>query len=159
MSGNSLTSLMNAMINRLEFTQTDEISAIPEDRYWHMIQIYIAVDPLLASLYKQYCDTKDNLGRLVISHGSEDPMTEIAWDMHDSARSAVETRLNELKADKEVTDRAVRLNQARQAPAMIREKKSTDAFNDMMTFWLLASMAMNNRQYQQDIRRDFVRAC
>lgn len=156
----SITDLMNAMISRLEYTQPEEMKSIPESQQWDMIGIYIAVDSVLASLYKQYCEAKENLGQLLVKTGSDDPMTEVAWDVHDSLRSAIETRLLELKEDDAVSARVAALQAnkfASRMPVKAR-KKPTQTLDEMMAFMLWAGMVMKQNPAAYDIRRDFGRA-
>ncbi len=158
-SENSLSQLMNAMISRLEFAHPEAVKNIPESKKWDMINIYISVDSVLASLYKEYCAAKENLGKLLIENGSEDPMTEIAWDMHDSLRSAIETRLLELKEDDTISGRVQAIIASRSAVRMIAKPKKnpTQTFDEMMTFMMWAGMVMKDTPQNHDIRRDFRR--
>lgn len=160
----SLSELMNALIARMEYAHAEDIQDIPEARYWHMIEIYIQVDEILASLYKQYCDAKENLGKLLVANGSDDPMTEIAWDMHDGLRSAIETRLIELKDDKAVAGRVAAL-QSRKVAARLpnksaKQKSNAAQLNEMMAFVLWAGMVMNasTPNATQQMRDNFYRA-
>jgi len=155
---------MNAMVNRLEYAHPEAIKEIPETRYWEMIDAYMVVDEVLANLYKQYVQAKENLARLVIDNGSDDPMTEVAWDMHDSTRCAIETRLIELRKDSGTTERARKIklhNDAKAQNSKIlfeRRKSPSDKLNEAMVFMMLAGMIMNANKPRQDIRQDFVRA-
>ena len=164
MSGNApLSELMNTMISRLEYTQPDDMGKIPEDQQWKMIGLYASIDPILASLYKQYLEAKDNLGKLLVTGGGgQDPMTEIAWDMHDSLRSAVDTRLLELKDDKAASGRIAAIQANKAASRMtskIKKPTPTQTLDEMMAFMLWAGMVMKNGpQAQYDIRRDFCKA-
>jgi DUF438 domain-containing protein len=106
MNSPSTDLLMNQMVTRLDHILPEELENIPEDKSWQFIQIYLRLDPLLAQLFKQYSEAKSRLGRLLVDRGSEDPMTEVAWDMHDSLRGAVETRLIELKEDPLIQEQA-----------------------------------------------------
>lgn len=54
-------------------------------------------DMLLAQLYKEYMDARAVHQRLMRSHGTHDPMTDVAEDRADSARCAFETRMLELR--------------------------------------------------------------
>lgn len=154
-----LTELMNAMTTRLDTIRPDDVKDIPEERHWKLITLYIAVDDVLASLYKQYCEAKDNLGKLLVSNGSDDPLSEIAWDMHDSLRSSIETRLLELREDKDATDRALALQSRQFERKMIKRSRKpvTQRLDETMAFMLLAGMAMKNGLPSQDMRRDFGR--
>ena len=156
----SLSDLMNMMISRLEYTHPEEMENIPESKKWDMIGVYASVDPILASLYKQYCEAKENLGKLLIEKGAQDPMTEVAWDIHDSLRSAIETRLLELKEDGLVSSRvaAIQTNKFASRSAVKTIKKPTQTLNEMMAFMLWAGMVMKNNPAAYDIRRDFGRA-
>lgn len=158
-----LSELMNAMVTRLDYTQYECMSSVPEEKQWAMISLYISVDPVLASLYKQYCEAKENLGKLLVGKGADDPMTEIAWDMHDSLRSAIETRLLELKDDSAATERVAALQASQFASRMKKSIKRApspqQSLNEMMTFMLWAGMIMKNGgPARYDIRQDFGRA-
>lgn len=159
-SENSLSHLMSAMISRLEYSHPEALENIPESKQWDMINIYIAVDSVLASLYKQYCAAKENLGKLLVANGSEDPMTEIAWDIHDSLRSAIETRLLELKDDDTVSNRVKSIIASRSTSKMITKpkKNAKQTFEDMMAFMMWAGIVMKDTPQNYDIRRDFGRA-
>jgi hypothetical protein len=115
---------------------------------------------VLANLYKQYCAAKENLGKLLVQNGSQDPMTEIAWDMHDSLRSAIETRLLELKDDEAVSGRIKAIITNRSAMRFIDKpkKKTTQTLDEMMAFMMWAGMVMKDNPQNYDIRRDFGRA-
>ena len=156
---------MNAMVSRLEFAHSDGTHPIPEERHWPLIGLYIQVDSTLAALYKEYCEAKQMLGNMMIKGKSDDPMTEIIWDMHDSARAAVETRLIELRGDKDATERAQQLESLRNLPKSEYTKADTSSpaqdVDNAIVFLLMASMAMkaNSRRAGKDFaRRDFVRA-
>lgn len=159
-TGASLSELMNAMISRLEYIHPEEMQSIPESKQWDLIETYMMVDDVLASLFKQYCAAKENLGKLLVQNGAQDPMTEVAWDVHDSLRSAIETRLLELKEDETVSGRVAAIIRNRSSIRFIttQKKKPAEELNDMMAFMLMAGMAMNNNPQNHDIRRDFGRA-
>jgi len=156
----SLSELMNSMISRLEYTHPDEIQSVPESKQWEMIALYANVDSVIGSLYKEYCAAKENLGKLLVSHGAQDPMTEIAWDVHDSLRSAIETRLIELEEDTVVSGRiaAIQANRFASRIAVKTKKKPTQTLDEMMAFMIWAGMVMKENPATYDIRRDFGRA-
>lgn len=158
-TGNSLSHLMNAMIARLEYTHPEAVESAPESKKWDMIESYISIDPILGALYKEYCAAKENLGKLLITNGAQDPMTEIAWDMHDSLRSAIETRLLELKEDESVTELILTIQSSRfvNRMAVKPKKKQTQTLNEMMAFMMWAGMVMKDAPQNHDIRRDFGR--
>ena len=156
----SLSDLMNAMISRLEFTQPEEMQSIPESKQWELIGLYASLDSVLASLYKQYCEAKETLGKLLIEKDAQDPMTEIAWDVHDSLRSAIETRLLELKDDGTVSARvaAIQANKFSSMMPVRTLKKPKQTLDEMMAFMLWAGMVMKENPASYDMRRDFGRA-
>lgn len=163
MSGVSLTDLLNDMIARLEDTQPEMMRTIPEERYWHMISLYIQVDPVLAQLYKQYCDARDNLGQLLSSADPNSPMAEIAWDMHDSLRSAIDTRLLELKDNDTVTARILALkNQSdtleRQKRKFEKQKSESHRMENLMAFMLWTGLVLKDVGQGHYLRAEFGQA-
>lgn len=156
----SLSELMNAMISRLEYTHPEEMESAPESKQWELIGLYASVDPVLASLYKQYCAAKENLGKLLVEKGASDPMTEVAWDVHDSLRSAIETRLLELKDDGAVSSRiaAIQANRFASRMPVKQTRKPTQTLDEMMAFMIWAGMVMKSNPATYDVRRDFGRA-
>lgn len=141
----SLQAIMNGMLNRLDDILPDELQNAPEDRDWPFIHIYLKIDPVLAQLYKQYCDARAKLDQLHRERGSDDPMAEIAADMKDSAHTAVETRLLELKENAEAQGRIARFKESK-AP-----DNPLDTFDQMMIFMIWVRMTMKNYQKRQDI--------
>lgn len=61
-------------------------------------QAYEALDPLLTTLKKQLADLLYQVERRRVGGLADDPMYDVLCDMVDSARSAYDTRLIELKA-------------------------------------------------------------
>jgi hydrogenase maturation factor HypF (carbamoyltransferase family) len=99
----SLQETMNHMARRMEglldeADQKKERPARPEPQAEaEDARLWAAVDPLLADLQKHLADAKANMLSLQKKHGAKDPMAEIAGDIADSAASAVETRMIELR--------------------------------------------------------------
>ncbi len=163
MSHASLTDLMNMMVARADAVRPQQAPDIPEERYWHMISLYIQIDPVLAQLYKQYCDTKDRLGQLLANVGANDPMTEIAWDMHDSLRSAIDTRLVELKDNKETNGKLAALKNEEalaqeRAEREARKQQSAKSLDELIAFMMYVSFVMKNGLVFNDLRHDFAQA-
>jgi hypothetical protein len=142
----SLQSIMNGMLNRLDDILPDELQDAPQDRDWPLIHIYLKVDPVLAQLYKQYCDARAKLDQLHRARGADDPMAEVAADMKDSAHAAVETRLLELKESAETQGQVARRRQAIRAA-----ENSLDAFDQMMIFMIGLRLMLKSSQKRQDI--------
>lgn len=75
----------------------------------------IGLDPLLASMDKQFQDARAHYHEIVKAFGMDDPMSIVARDMMDSTESALETRLIELRHDKamqEAVEQALRVTDA-----------------------------------------------
>lgn len=90
----SLQETMNQMARRMDGLLEDKPAAICGEDETHL---YLAVDPVLADLHKHLADAGANMRRVQKQCGDKDPMTDVARDAADSARSAVETRLIELR--------------------------------------------------------------
>ena len=106
------------------------------------IEAFMPVDPVLAALHKEYLDANACHKKLLRENGLNDPMAEVAADMLDSARSALQTRLIELQESRELEVqealvRRLRARRAEQEAAQVRariEKREKDKDNDTL-FW------------------------
>lgn len=120
---------MDALLDAQERTQkTRETGDIP-----HELRFWIAVDPLLGDLHKQFIDARANHLRLSRSRGIGDPMTDVANDMTDSAQCAFETRLLELRQDED--SKAMVLALMRRAHAMREEELNEESRAEVNGFW------------------------
>lgn len=156
-NGVSLQDLMNRMAGRLDAILPDELQAMPADRDWPFIHLYLGSDPLLAQLYKQYCDARERLDKLRREFGRDDAMADIAADMRDSAHSAVETRLLELKDGREAQEDAVTPHQ----PIFRKKEKADpaqDAFDRMIAFMIWAKLTIRHGRPVQNVKRQFALA-
>lgn len=117
-----------------------DVHAIVTDRAYNQhdeldeINLYATLDPILAGLLKQYKDADKQADYLDNSFSIDDPMAEIAHDRRDSAWSAVETRLIELREDEKFAGmvglRLMRLEEERAGliPKREYDKKWEEAF-------------------------------
>jgi len=89
------------------------------------IDLLAQEDPLLGDLYKEYQDNKAQVQELEAVHGADDPMVEVAQDMRESAWSAVQTRLIEVKENKILMERLAkhRREEAHRLCAQKQEKE------------------------------------
>ena len=126
---NQMAGRMDALLDAQERTQkTRETGDIPEElRFW------IAVDPLLGDLHKQFIDARASHMRLSRIRGADDPMADVANDMVDSAQCAFETRLIELRQDED--SKAMVLALMRRAHAMREEMLNEEAQERSARFW------------------------
>jgi hypothetical protein len=136
------------------------LSALQADRPYQLgflsaIDAFLAVDSLLAQLHKQYKDALKYSEKLVRLRGPDDPMAGVAADMADSAKSAFQTRLIEVRHDRWLRKAALKL--LRQNRALLqRERKKRDIFTHVET------LAMQNRhrpsaQARQEGEESFIR--
>lgn len=126
---NQMAGRMDTLLDAQERTRkTRETGDIPEElRFW------IAVDPLLGDLHKQFLDARAHHLRLSRVRGVGDPMTDVANDMADSAQCAFETRLIELRQDED--SKAMVLALMRRAHAMREEELNEEARDRVTNFW------------------------
>lgn len=108
----SLQETMNQMARRMDGLldqagqKKEQEGAKPEPQAQSQVQsedmrLWMAVDPVLADLQKHLADAKANMQSLQKTNGEKDPMAEVAKDIAESASSAVETRLIELRQSAE----------------------------------------------------------
>jgi hypothetical protein len=100
----SITQTMSRMALRMEAileAQHRDNPALQEGEVRDELRFWIAVDPVLAHLHKQLQDAKRAQQMVVLRHGTGDVMSDVAADMKDSAETAFETRLLELKAQED----------------------------------------------------------
>jgi len=130
----SIQELMNKMAGRVDslLDQQDHDSRATHPPVLDEIRMWIAVDPLLAELHKQYLDVRAHRARLKEKHGESDPICDVAVDMEDSARCAVETRLIELRKSEESRSALKALirktHAAREAELLAAEREKTSAY-------------------------------
>ena len=144
MKKGSLEKIMAEMAGRLDATQPMSALAkssrdIVEDALDQM-----PTDPILSALHKEYQEAKNAHRQLVQSNGIDDPMTEVAADMLDSARSAVQTRMLELKEwreqeIKEISEVRQRRQKAEFDAARLRSffKKRKQEHEDDLFYWIV----------------------
>ena len=119
----SLHQIMNDMVQRLDRLQPQE----PKKRApapLSELEAFMQMDGLLASLNKDYLEAKSQRRELAALYGDEDAMAEVAMDMEDSAWCAMQTRYLELRAERELMERAQRL--MRGVEEKIEEEKAKD---------------------------------
>ncbi len=143
MSNGSLEKIISDMVRRLDSVRADD-KAAPEQSSDPLqeIEAFMPVDPVLASLHKEYLDANARHKKLARENGLGDPMTDVANDMLDSARSALQTRLIELQEsrEQEVNDALAsslrkrraeqEVQQARASIEKRRQERDSDVF-----FW------------------------
>lgn len=92
------------------------------------LQAFLAIDPLLARLHKEYLDAKETRGQSERDFGKDDPMTDMAVLVEDSAWCAMQTRYMEVRADRALMIQAQGLmDEERMKSARQREQKDAEA--------------------------------
>ncbi len=141
MKPDSLESIISDMVRRLDVVR-------PEDQGkgdpLSEVEAFTSADPILAALHKQYLEANVQHKKLIRENGLDDPMAEIAADMLDSARSAVQTRLLELQDTRteevrETLQRKLLARQARKEVSKSREliKKRRADYDSDLFFWIM----------------------
>lgn len=97
MKNRDLQSIIQDMALRLDSIRPDE-GALPMGML-NEVEAYMAVDSTLASLHKEFIDARRSRVRALEQQGEGSAMADIARDMEDSAKSAMETRIIELRQD------------------------------------------------------------
>lgn len=151
MKHGELELVIKEIIRRLDGLHTDPDSGRAAGDPLQQLEAFMPVDPVLARLHKEYLDANRHHKTLAEKHGLADPMTEVAADMLDSARSALQTRLIELQEmrEAEVEEAIIRRLRARRAEdeaALARaamEKRAKDRDGDgafwfmLLYYWLM----------------------
>lgn len=147
MKKGSVETVIDEIIQRLEETGPNgEAGCLSGD-----IDAFMPVDPVLARLHKEYLEANMRHKQLLRERGKHDPMTEIAADMLDSARSAVQTRLIELQdireeETREALARSLRARRAEQEALLARQliaQRSRDKSSDLFFFMVMLYWLMN----------------
>lgn len=97
------------------------------------LDAFVALDPLLASMQKQYRDAKAQRLQTIQEFGADDPMTEMAVWAEDSAWCAMQTRYMEVRDDRALMREAQKMmmereEEAQESERILLEKQRTDVF-------------------------------
>lgn len=98
MKNRDLQSIIKDMAARLDQHRTGDdghagVSMLTE------IEAYISIDATLARLYKEFADARLSRKQALTQHGAHSALADIAADLEESAKSAMETRMIELRED------------------------------------------------------------
>ena len=107
------------------------------------LQAFMAIDPLLADLHKQMVDARAQHSKLAKLRGVADPMTDVANDMMDSARTAFETRLLELRRQQDTKSRVLAM--IRKAQDEAEAERVAEAQAKAQQFWTEFAINKNRR--------------
>ena len=162
-TGPSLQSIMNRMVNRLEDIMPADVYAdLASGAEWPMIEVYVRLDPLLADLFKQYQDARNQYITIERERGPNDPLADVTRDMADSAHAAVTTRYIELQADDEFQGSAAAETQrvkildsySMEQDALTRQYKD-DSIYSGIAFMVWAAMIMEQKRERESLRKAF----
>lgn len=102
------------------------------------IDAFMQLDSLLAQLHKQYLEAKLHRQDLVKASGPNDPMSEIAIDMEDSAYCAFQTRFIEMRQISDMMAKAQRM--MRESVEQIELEANVQREKEFRDFILLSKM-------------------
>ena len=111
------------------------------------LDAFIAIDPTLAGLNKEYLEARDYRRELVRINGCDDPMAEVAADMEDSSWCAMQTRYLMLRERRELMEQAQRLmRQSEEKIELEIEEKKKKRIDDILQWTRsLEFMRKNNK--------------
>jgi hypothetical protein len=137
----SLMEVMNTLAQAGVMTSADDV--LREDDF-------VRTDTLAADLHRQYRTALKQQEKLIAENGTDDPMAEIAQDLAESARSALDTRLIELRREQEAVDRA-RRQQLSEKENQIRLRAQEKRETAMVLFYKLQMFErFRRKQKEQD---------
>ncbi len=152
------------------------------------IEAYMAVDATLARLYKEFADARLSRKRALEQHGEHSAFADIAADLEESAKSAMETRMIELREDsikRAMVERMLAHSQIatmdeyraeraqwyaeRQATyyaeeryeaalATKRRQEGEDSFMSLMVMWWMMRQMVHRTQARLSLANSFARA-
>jgi hypothetical protein len=127
MSGLSINDILIKIDQRLDDVRVIDGSAPPVSLDpLSEVGLYLTSDRLLADLYRQYLEAQRHYVLTIQKHGSDSPMSETAAYMADSAFCSMETRLIELRQEKELAAKVARVQEA-QKMAYIKDMQARQA--------------------------------
>jgi len=155
MTQKSLHEIMNEIVGRIDTLDTASLSPFQNNEYLKPsskqqkpkhgkvnplseIDAFMQLDSLLAQLHKQYLEAKVYRQDLIKANGSNDPMSEIAIDMEDSAYCAFQTRYIEMRQIREMMAKAQRL--MRESVEEIERDANIEREKQFRNFILLSKM-------------------
>lgn len=187
MKNRDLQSIIRDLANRLDVHhQPGEAPVV--SGFYNEVEAYMAVDATLARLYKEFLDARRTRVRALEQQGEGSAMAEIARDQEESAQSAMETRMIELREDQiknSMVERMMAHNRMaemdayrsekakwyadRQAEyfaeerredaiAAQRQQESEDSFLSLMMMWWMMRQMVRRTQLKLSLARSFARA-
>jgi len=107
----SVQQVINDILDRKEDLPAEDLKKKRKAAFTES-DAYAALDPVFNELHKACLKARTQHKHLVNLRGEDDPMTEVASDRQDSAKSARDTRLIELKEQNEIRLRVRELMKA-----------------------------------------------
>jgi hypothetical protein len=162
MEQDSLHAVLNKLVGRLDhlaFEATLEPDSASQA--WPMIEIYCKLDSHLADLYKNFLEIKKHAQKSAQDMPERDPMSQLLREMKIDAEQAVWMRLQELKDEEEIQEKAARLMRlhAKEEQIKTQEKllqKNNTPFLDIIAFMIWMGVVWDQKQKQeQRIREAF----
>lgn len=106
------------------------------------LQAFVILDPLLASLYKQYQDARQHRAQAAKDFGRQDGMTDMASILEDSAWCAMQTRYMEMRAIRSMMAQAQKIREETrlEEERLLQEKKEREAREALEQMQLFSKM-------------------
>lgn len=119
----SLHDILNTLVQGHEITP--DLCDLPPSESLLEEAVYLAdMDDICARLHREYLTAKTQYQKLVRENGQDDPMAEMASDHLESAHSAREARIIELKQNERVMEKLMQRQRAEQQD--MREKQTEE---------------------------------
>jgi hypothetical protein len=187
MKNRDLQSIIRDMATRLDVHHQPGEAPVASG-FYNEVEAYMSVDATLARLYKEFLDARRTRVRALEQQGEGSAMSEIARDLEESAQSAMETRMIELREDrmkKAMVERmmahasmtemdAYRSEKAKwyadrqaeyfaqerrdDAIAAKRQQDGEDSFLTLMMMWWMMRQMVRQTQVRLSLAKSFARA-
>ncbi|MBN8520850.1 MAG: hypothetical protein J0L77_02990 [Alphaproteobacteria bacterium] len=119
----SLHDILNTLVQGKEIT-SDLCELAPPETFLDEAIYFADMDDVCARLHREYLTAKAQYQKLVRENGQDDPMAEMAQDHLESAHSARETRILELKQNSEIMEKLAYVR--RQEEEIVQEKRTEE---------------------------------
>jgi hypothetical protein len=126
--------------------------AAPASKKMDELEAFIAIDPLLANLNKDYLEAKNHHKALIAQFGANDPMVEVALDMEDSAWCAMQTRYLELRDQRELMAKAQQIMFQSERQHLASKKKEIEKERQRQFELYLAFLKMIEKKKEKERR-------
>ncbi len=139
---------MNAVAQKMAAGELVFVPAAAGSGVLSELEAFIAIDPLLASLHKQYTGAQALSLKSAKEHGTDAAMTEMAMAMEESCHCALQTRLLELRRDESAARAAevlLREAQVEEEKAQAQDSRAALSLEEFRRMEFFAEMAARKK--------------